>query len=124
MMFTMINVLSLDGLWWRADIAGRLAVVGPDSLLCRQYLGVEGSPITDAVAVSELSVLPLGQRAAVAKLRAAGSEGWTAARPVDVVSSEGRGGAAPLPLPRPQQAPGAALEAHQQQEHQDHLSHC
>ena len=119
-MFTMINVLSLDGLWWRADIAGRFAVVGPDSLLCRQYLGVEGSPITDAVAVSELSVLPLGQRAAVAKLRAAGSEGWTAAWPLDVVSSEGRSGAAPFSLPRTQQTSGSRTEEGDQQHHQQH----
>ena len=121
-MFTMINVLSLDGLWWRADIAGRLAVVGPDSLLCRQYLGVEGSPITDAVAVSELSVLPLGQRAAVAKLRAAGSKLRTSVAPLYPFSSEWSSGAAPLTSAGPQQSClhlDSPQECRQEQIHSD-----
>ena len=60
------------------------------------------------------------QRPAVTKLRAAGSEGWAAAWPLDVVSSEGRSGAAPFSLPRTQQTSGSRTEEGDQQHHQQH----
>ena len=60
--------MSLDGVRTGSDLSSGFALVGTGGRLGLLYLLRERSPVTHSVAVSELSVLPLGQRAAVAEL--------------------------------------------------------
>ena len=60
--------MSLDGVRTGSDLSRRCSLVRTSSRLCLLYLLRQGRPVTHSVAVSELSVLPLRQRAAVAEL--------------------------------------------------------
>ena len=60
--------MSLDGVRTWSDLSRRCSLVGTSGRLCLLYLLRQGRPVTHSVAVSELSVLPLRQRAAVAEL--------------------------------------------------------
>ena len=62
------SMLSLYVVRVRSHLPCRLTLVASSSLLSLQYFPGERSPVTHSVAVSELSVLPLRQRAAVAEL--------------------------------------------------------
>ena len=111
-----------DDLGRRPHLPGRLPVVRPRGGLGGYRVGRERGAVTDAVTVSVEAALPLllqqdtsagdwrpsaagrtDQGPAEAVLGAAGGEGGAAVRPLDVVGAEGRGGAAPLALARPQQ---------------------
>ena len=67
-MMVRLGDMSLDGVRTGSDLSRRCSLVRTSSRLCLLYLLRQGRPVTHSVAVSELSVLPLRQRAAVAEL--------------------------------------------------------
>ena len=83
MIMMMCISIVLDDLRRRTDLSCRDSMVGRCCLLSSHDVRGQRSPIADSITVPEQTVLPLGQRSAVAKLRAAGSEGWAAVGPLD-----------------------------------------
>ena len=83
MMVVVVLETRLDDVRWRPDLTRGCPRVGARRRLGRDDLWREGLVVGDPVAVPELPVLPLGQRAAVAELGAARREGGAAVAPLD-----------------------------------------
>ena len=92
MMVVMMMVVEtrLDDVRRRPDLTRGCPRVGAGRRLGRDDLWREGLVVGDPVAVPELPVLPLGQRAAEAELGAARREGGAAVAPLHLVRPRNR----------------------------------
>ena len=114
--------------WWRSNKSGRFTEIRFFLCLVFEDIRRKGSSITDSIAVSEMSVVPLlltwwckvhmmlmiirnshhtHPRSTVTKLRAAGCVVGAALGPVNMDCPEGVGGTAAHALPCAQQVAGA-----------------
>ena len=136
LMVMMTQSTGLDNVRRRSDLPSRDSLIMPRRCLSRDGVWREGRAVTDSIAVSEDSVLPLclhnklvtsphlitdcktHQRSAVSILRAAGSKGWAPVAPLDPLCSEGSRCTAPLSSPVTKEASPDLEQSGQQQHHQ------
>ena len=90
MMVVVVVETRLDDVRRRPDLTRGCPRVGAGRRLGRDDLWREGLVVGDPVAVPELPVLPLGQRAAEAELGAARREGGAAVAPLHLVRPRNR----------------------------------